>query len=146
MTGTGAQLPPDLYAEVQHFYARQMRSLDDRDFEEFAETFTKDGEFSHSPGQSVRSRPDIVAELRAFHRKFDDDPVVRRHWFAMTTLEEEAAEDGALRAVSYAYVVDTRPGGDQRMGPHCVVHDVLVRVDGELRNRSRRVLQDRFLR
>ncbi|MYT28890.1 MULTISPECIES: nuclear transport factor 2 family protein [unclassified Streptomyces] len=132
-----------LYAEVQHFYARQMQLMDRRDFEAFAATFTEDGEFSHTPGQLARTRAGIVVELREFHRRFDDDPVVRRHWFDMLVVDPQ--QDGSLRATFYALVVDTRPGVDSRLGPSCLVTDVLVRVDGALLNRSRQVRQDRLL-
>ncbi|MEV5139941.1 nuclear transport factor 2 family protein [Streptomyces syringium] len=132
-----------LYAEVQHFYARQMQLMDRRDFEAFAATFTEDGEFSHSPGQLARTRPGIVTELVEFHRRFDDDPVVRRHWFNMIVLDPQ--EDGSLRTTYYAYVINTRPGREPQPGPVCVVTDVLVRVDGVLLNRSRHVRQDRLL-
>ncbi|MFI1203636.1 nuclear transport factor 2 family protein [Streptomyces sp. BHT-5-2] len=132
-----------LHAEVQHFHARQMQLMDRRDFEAFAATFTEDGEFSHTPGQLARTRAGIVAELREFHRRFDDDPVVRRHWFDMLVVDPQ--QDGSLRATFYALVVDTRPGAGSRLGPSCLVTDVLVRVDGALLNRSRQVRQDRLL-
>ncbi|MGY6653668.1 nuclear transport factor 2 family protein [Amycolatopsis sp. TRM77291] len=133
-----------LYAEVQHFYARQTHLLDGREFEGYAATFTEDGEFLHSPGRpAAKTRQGIVRELRDFHRKFDEDPVVRRHWFNMIVLDP--APDGVLNATFYALVATTRPGGRIDVSPSCVVHDVLVRENGELRTKSRRVVQDRLL-
>jgi actinorhodin biosynthesis protein ActVIA len=44
----------------------------------------------------------------------------------------------------YALVVTTRPGGKPEIAPSCVVHDVLVRHEGGLRNRSRRVEHDQL--
>lgn len=140
---TATQDPTDLYAEVQHFYARQMQLMDRRDFEAFAATFTQDGEFSHTPGQLARTRAGIVDELREFHKRFEQDPVVRRHWFNMIVVEPQ--HDGSFRTTYYAQVVNTRPGADTQLGPSCVVTDVLVRVDGALLNRSRQVRQDRLL-
>lgn len=140
---TATQDPTDLYAEVQHFYARQMQLMDRRDFEAFAATFTRDGEFSHTPGQLARTRAGIVDELREFHKRFEQDPVVRRHWFNMIVVEPQ--QDGSFHTTYYAQVVNTRPGADTQWGPSCVVTDLLVRVDGALLNRSRQVRQDRLL-
>ncbi len=134
----------DLYAEVQHFYARQMRLMDIRDFVAFADTFTEDGEFSHSPGQLARTRAGIVAELEDFHKRYDNDPLVRRHWFNMIIVDPQ--EDGSLLTSYYAYVINTRPGVEPQLGPSCVVSDVLVRdAGGQLLNKSRVVRQDRLL-
>ncbi|MEX5633295.1 nuclear transport factor 2 family protein [Parafrankia sp. FMc2] len=134
----------DLYAEVQNFYARQMQSMDQRDFVAFAGTFTEDGEFSHTPGQLARGRADIIAELREFHRRFDGDPVVRRHWFGMTCLEP--LDGQSWQATYYAYTVNTRPGAAApTIGPSCLVTDVLVRTAAGLLNHSRYVRQDRLL-
>ncbi|WP_285502412.1 nuclear transport factor 2 family protein [Actinokineospora sp. NBRC 105648] len=141
-TESTTEVTAERYAEVQHFYARQMRLLDDRDFPAFAATFTEDGEFSHTPGHAVSTRAGIVAELHEFHRRFDGDPVVRRHWFDMIVLDP--APGGALTASFYAYAITVRPGGDQVVGPSCLVRDVLVREAGQLRNRSRHVTQDRL--
>ncbi|MEU6131752.1 nuclear transport factor 2 family protein [Saccharopolyspora sp. NPDC047091] len=133
----------ETYAEVQHFYARQMQFMDERDFAAFAATFIPAGEFSHTPGQTAHGRAQIVDELQRFHRRFDDDPVIRRHWFDMIVLDELGR--GELGARFYAYVVDTRPGATApRLGPSCTVSDVLVRTDGGLLNKSRHVRQDRL--
>ncbi|EMD26160.1 nuclear transport factor 2 family protein [Amycolatopsis azurea] len=133
----------DLYAEVQQFYARQMQLLDGGAFEAYAETFTEDGEFRHTPGREpARTRAGISAELHEFHKRFDDDPVQRRHWFGMMNLEPQ--DDDTIRATVYALVVTTRPGGKPAIAPSCVVYDVLVWEDGELFNRSRRVEHDQL--
>ncbi|MBF6328257.1 nuclear transport factor 2 family protein [Nocardia transvalensis] len=145
MTTNISLVSTELYSEVQQFYGRQVRLLDGRDFEGYAATFTVDGEFEHSPGRPpARTRAGITTELRDFHRKFDDDPVVRRHWFSMLTLDP--AEDGTIEATFYALVVTTRATGKPDISPSCVVYDTLVRGEtGELLLRSRRVVQDREL-
>jgi actinorhodin biosynthesis protein ActVIA len=131
----------DLYVEVQEFYARQMQLLDGGAFEEYADTFTEDGEFTHTPNQpAARTRAGIVHELHRFHERFAADPVVRRHWFNMIRLEPQ--DDGSVRSTYYALVVTTRPGRNVTIAPSCVVHDVLVRENGALLNRSRRVEHD----
>ncbi|MDF3293361.1 nuclear transport factor 2 family protein [Streptomyces silvisoli] len=132
----------DIYVAVSQFYGRQVQLLDSNRFEEYAQTFTADGEFQHTPGvPPARTHTGIIEELRRFNTRFDDDPVQRRHMFSMLNLSRR--EDGAFDATFYALVLTTRPGGKQPVvGPSCLVHDVLVIEDGEVRNRSRRVTHD----
>jgi actinorhodin biosynthesis protein ActVIA len=130
-----------IYAEVQGFYARQMQRLDAGKFEDYAATFTEDGEFSHTPGmEPARTRDGIVAELYDFHKKFENDPMQRRHWFNMIDLDPQP--DGVIFATFYALIVKTRPGQVAAIAPSCVVHDVLVRTSEGLLNKSRRVEYD----
>lgn len=133
----------ELYVDVQQHYARQMQLLDGEDFDGYADTFTLDGEFAHTPGQpAARTRAGIVEELRRFHLRFADDPVQRRHWFTMINIEPRG--DGSVRATCYALVGTIRPGAAPVLAPSCVVHDVLVRDNGRLLNRSRRVEHDQL--
>ncbi|UQI46565.1 nuclear transport factor 2 family protein [Streptomyces sp. HU2014] len=148
MTSRRSGSEPDerlLYAEVQQFYARQMQSLDAGKLEAYAETFTEDGEFSHTPGREPsRTRAGITADLYDFHKRFEDDPVQRRHWFNMIDLDPR--DDGSIHSTFYVLVVTTRPGvREPEVAPSCLVQDVLVHENGELRNRSRRVGYDQFL-
>lgn len=130
-----------LYARVQHFYAWQMQAIDERRFEEYANTFTQDGVFQHSPKQAAaQGRAEIVKVLVDFHRRFDDDPVQRRHWFNHVKLE--LLDDGSVGSTVYALVVTTRPGGKPEIAPSCVVHDVLVQDGEAVYTRSRRVSHD----
>lgn len=141
---TGSSVSPDLYVEVLHFYGRQMQALDSRDFEAFAATFTEDGIFKHSPElDPAQTRPGIVEVLHEFHKRFNDDPVQRRHWFNHLVVEQE--EDGTLRSTGYGMVITTRPGGKPDLGPSCVMNDVLVREEDTLRVRSRMIDHDRDL-
>lgn len=134
----------DLYVEVQHFYAKQMQLLDGGAFEDYAATFTEDGEFAHTPQQpAARTRYGIVKELREFHKRFENDPVVRRHWFNMISLDPQ--DDDTVLSTYYALVVTTRPGRNVTIAPSCVVHDILVRQNGSLFTRSRRVEHDQVL-
>ncbi|MEV6430721.1 nuclear transport factor 2 family protein [Nocardia sp. NPDC051463] len=78
---TTVAVPTELYAEVQWFYADQMQRLDDRDIPGYAETFTEEAEFEHTPGRPpARTRARIVADLVEFHQRFETDPMQRRHW------------------------------------------------------------------
>lgn len=148
-TGTATAGAPavgaELYAEVQQFYARQVHLLDAVRAEEFAATFAVDGVFEHSPDSpAARGREGIAAEVRQFNEsRFAHDPVQRRHWFSMLRVEEQP--DGSLHNSFYALVVITRPGQlEPVIAPSCVVRDVLVRENGELRTLSRKVSQDRY--
>ncbi|MEN8650839.1 nuclear transport factor 2 family protein [Streptomyces sp. 21So2-11] len=141
---TATTAPPastDLLVRAQHFYAHQMQHLDAGRFEEYAATFTEDGEFQHSPGvDPARTRPGIVRELVDFHRRFDGDPVQRRHWFNHMALEHQ--EDGTVRSTVYALVVTVRPGGKPDVAPSCLVHDTLVDGPEGIRLKSRRITHD----
>ncbi|MFD9130192.1 nuclear transport factor 2 family protein [Kitasatospora sp. NPDC059571] len=139
------RVPTDLYLRVQQFYARQMQALDDLRFTEYAATFTEDGSFQHAPGvEPARGRAAILGVLEDFNRRFEDDPVQRRHWFNQIVLDEQ--EDGSLRSTVYTLVVHARPGVRQpEIAPSCVVHDVLEVTDGEVLTRSRLVTYDHLV-
>ncbi|MGW1911490.1 nuclear transport factor 2 family protein [Streptomyces sp. NPDC002076] len=142
-TTVTARTLTDLYAQVQHFYAHQMQALDGLRFEDYAATFTEDGTFQHSPGaEPARTRPGIVRELMEFHKRFENDPVRRRHWFNHIALEPQS--DGSIRSTVYALVVTVRPGGKPEIAPSCVVHDVLEVAGDQVLTRSRLVTHDQM--
>jgi actinorhodin biosynthesis protein ActVIA len=61
----------ELYAEIQQFYADQMQRLDNRDLTGYAETFTEDAEFEHTPSRPPTvTRAGIVSDLVEFHKRF----------------------------------------------------------------------------
>jgi actinorhodin biosynthesis protein ActVIA len=132
------------YLEVLQYYARQMQCLDDGDLAGYAATFTEDGEFSHTPGRPpARTRAGILDDLVEFHRRFEADPMRRRHHFSMVDIDHGDGDGATLTATAYALVVAQRPGAAPEVRASCVVHDVLVRdADGGLRNRSRLVQYD----
>jgi actinorhodin biosynthesis protein ActVIA len=133
----------ELYALVQHFYARQMQALDANRFEEYAATFIEDGVFQHTPSAPPAvTRENIVAELIRFNQRYEGDPVRRRHWFNHLVLDEQ--EDGTLKATIYALVITTRPGAAPEIKPSCVVEDVLEVDGGQVLARSRAVSHDQL--
>ncbi|MFE0464622.1 nuclear transport factor 2 family protein [Kitasatospora sp. NPDC058965] len=140
---TKTLVPTEVHAQVQHFYAHQMQALDSLRFEDYAATFTEDGSFQHSPqAEPAVTRAGIVRELVEFHKRFDGDPVQRRHWFTHVALQPQP--DGSYASTVYALVVTTRPGGTPVIAPSCVVHDVLEVTDGEVLTRSRLVTHDQM--
>jgi actinorhodin biosynthesis protein ActVIA len=133
----------ELYTQVQQFYARQMQALDGGDFERYAQSFTDEGVFQHSPGaEPAKGRDGIVRELVEFHKRFDGDPVQRRHWFNHIILDRRP--DGALASTVYALVVTVRPGDKPVIAPSCVVHDVLAVSDAGIQAVSRLVTHDQM--
>ncbi|UWZ40564.1 nuclear transport factor 2 family protein [Dactylosporangium roseum] len=120
-----------------------MQALDEGKLEAYADTFTEDAVFGHTPGREpARTRPGILSDLYEVRQRQAADPQQRRHLFTMVDVEELTA--GRLRATSYALVLTTRPGGGPEMVRSCVVRDVLVRDDGQLRNAERLVDHDGF--
>jgi actinorhodin biosynthesis protein ActVIA len=133
----------ELYAEVLQYYARQMQALDEGKLEAYAESFTEDAVFGHTPGREpARTRQGILADLYEVRERFAADPQQRRHMFTM--VDVESLPDGRLRSTCYALVLTTRPGNGPEMVRSCVVRDVLVREDGRLRNQERLVDHDGF--
>ncbi|MFC9975254.1 nuclear transport factor 2 family protein [Spirillospora sp. NPDC127200] len=130
-----------LYAEVQQFYARHMRLLDTGEVEEWSRTFTEDGSFlPPSLPEPVRGRAALAAAARKAAARLAEEGEVHRHVMGM--VEVEPAPDGALSVRGYTQVVATPRGGPARLHLMCVCEDVLVREDGELRVRERRVTRD----
>src|SRR5262245_64819497 len=84
-----------LYQEIQHFYARQMRFLDNGMATEWAQTFTEDGVFlanAHPEPQSGRVQ--IEAAARKTSMQLAEQGVQRRHWLGMLEVSEEP--DGSV--------------------------------------------------
>lgn len=131
----------ELYAEVQQYYARQMQALDNGKLEDYAATFTEDAVFGHTPGREpARTRAGIIKDLYEVHKRFENDPQQRRHLFTMIDIEPQ--DDGSIRSTCYALVLTTRPQRGPELVRSCVVHDVLVRENGSLLNKSRHVEHD----
>ncbi len=133
----------ELYAEILQYYARQMQALDEGKIETYADTFTEDAVFGHTPGREpARTRAGILADLREVRVRLEADGQQRRHLFTM--VDAEPWSDGELRTTCYALVLTTLPGSGPELVRSCVVRDVLVREDGRLHNRQRLVDHDGF--
>ncbi|MFJ9008914.1 nuclear transport factor 2 family protein [Streptomyces canus] len=130
-----------LYQEVLHFYARQMRSLDEGNVAEWAETFTEDGVF----GANAHPRPQVGrAAIRQgaaeATRRLAEQGVQRRHWLGMLEVSRNA--DGSVTALSYAQVLATSQGGKAELELSCSCEDLLVREGDRLLVRRRQVYRD----
>ncbi|MEU7578559.1 nuclear transport factor 2 family protein [Streptomyces sp. NPDC041068] len=140
---TRAHQPVDerLHSRVVQFYARQMQALDAGRFPEYADSFTEDGVFQHTPGtEPARTRAGILAELLEFNKKYEADPVQRRHYFSQVLLEPQ--DDGTYRSTVYALIVRTRSGERPEVWPSCVVNDVVVEGPDGIHLKSRHVTYD----
>ncbi|MFF7146181.1 MULTISPECIES: nuclear transport factor 2 family protein [Streptomyces] len=139
MASTRSAAAPEVYAEVLHFYARQMHMMDGGDFAGFAKTFMEDGVFTLAGGRGVlEGREAIGAAAEAAEARYQGGRP--RHWFDMMTAEETA--DGTLETTYYALVSVTARDGSVRFEPSCVVRDTLVRRDGGLLMLSRTITRD----
>jgi actinorhodin biosynthesis protein ActVIA len=134
------QVTGDVYAEVQTFYAQQMRRVDALDIEGFADTFTEDGEVVHAGGQRQRGRAEMLAGMRASLPRYRDIAV--RHWFDHLLIETDPADENVLHVSYYTLVTQTDREGQVTFQPTFTVDDVLVRVDGRLLTRSRVIHRD----
>ncbi|MFD3540799.1 nuclear transport factor 2 family protein [Streptomyces sp. NPDC058662] len=130
-----------LYAEVQQFYAHHMHLLDAGDGEGWALTFTEDGSFAPpSLPEPVVGRAALAAGVAEAAASLAKAGEVHRHLLSMVAVRP--GEDGELAVRSYAQIIATPRGGSPRLHLMCVCDDVLVRVDGELKVRARRVTRD----
>ncbi|MFE5602997.1 nuclear transport factor 2 family protein [Streptomyces coelicoflavus] len=130
-----------LYAEIQEFYAHQMRILDAHDAERWALTFTEDAvlELPTLPGP-VGARDGLARYVRAGADRQRRAGGRLDHWVGM--LDVQPRPDGTLHTRCSALVYVT-PGGGGPKGLHvCVMEDVLVRTGGEWRAAHRRVTRD----
>ncbi|MFD9443920.1 nuclear transport factor 2 family protein [Streptomyces sp. NPDC060006] len=137
---TYSQVDGDLYAEVQTYYAWQMRRVDNLDIEGFAATFTEDGEVVHAGGQHQSGREEMIAGMRASLPRYRDIAV--RHWFGHPYIETDAQDPDTLRVSYYTLVSLTDREGKVSFQPTFTVEDVLVRRDGRLLTRSRVIHRD----
>ncbi|MFD8230104.1 nuclear transport factor 2 family protein [Streptomyces massasporeus] len=130
----------ELYVEVLRFYAGQMALLDSLDLDGYADTFTEDGVTHHvHRGQKLEGRAALLEHARAALPRYRE--VVVRHWNDNYRMEQ--SEDGSLTVAYGSLVTLTDKEGQVRFESTYAVTDVLVRVDGRLRTRSRTLLRDR---
>ncbi|MFG2622713.1 nuclear transport factor 2 family protein [Streptomyces sp. NPDC048507] len=130
-----------LYAEVQHFYAQQMRILDGPDAGGWPDTFTEDALFERPPVSApVRVRAGRTGCVRAGAAREREAGSRLDHWIGMLDVRPQA--DGSLRTRCSALAYATPGGGGSRVLYVYVMEDVLVPVHGAWRTAHRRVTRD----
>lgn len=155
-----SRVSPELRIEVEQFYAWQMPLLEERRLEEFLETLTEDGSIEHRPGGwKIEGRARLLEEMSARRGDAEKprvggisarearendvayyDGLVYRYWFDRVRIEP--VDEDTLHVRYLAIVSMTDAAGRVSFEPTTTVEDVLVRVGGELRTRSRVVTHD----
>jgi hypothetical protein len=151
--GAGALTEVDaaLYAEIEQFYAGQIRLLSDGAVRRWAETFTKEAVFeqdgrlgqdgSRAPRAVWRGRADIVAAATAgASGRAQATGVVRRYWVGMLTVGRIDAD--TLRTGYYGALVNTVPDTGAGLFRSTFGTDVLVRDGVEWLVAHRRIDHD----
>ncbi|MET8036738.1 nuclear transport factor 2 family protein [Streptomyces sp. NPDC005345] len=137
-----------LYAQVQQFYAHQMRILDadadadaDAVEERWAATFTEDAvvELPLLPAP-LRARAGLTHYARAAADRRRRAGSRLHHWVGM--LDVRPRPDGTLHTRCSALAHATPPGATSKVLYVCVMEDVLVRTHGTWRTAHRRITRD----
>lgn len=130
-----------VYAEVAQFYARHMYLLDSGAAQEWAAGFTEDGAFAPpSAPAPIRGRARLIEGVRAARAELARLGEQHRH--LLLSLDVAPQPDGTITVRSYAQIIATPRDQAPRVHLMCVTYDVLVREDGELRIKDRRVTRD----
>ncbi|HEU5333334.1 MAG TPA: nuclear transport factor 2 family protein [Actinocrinis sp.] len=123
--GVGA-VGADVYYEVQQFYAHHMQVLDDARVDEWAATFTPDGEMASNAQPTVAGREALASKARTAHAKLAQEGITRRHWLGMVTVRETGVDRVAARC--FSLVIDIPKGGKAGLRLSAVCEDELVRT------------------
>lgn len=139
---TGRPVDPTVYADLQHFYARQSQAFDARDADAWAATFTADAVFTSVGlgGVTAHGREALASGLRRADRS---DAPATRHWTGM--LVADAVTPGRVRVRSYALIVIPHGGGDDdgpRVERSTVCTDELVHSPAGWAVAHREVVRD----
>ncbi|WP_028662084.1 nuclear transport factor 2 family protein [Saccharomonospora saliphila] len=121
----------EVYAAVQHFYARQMALLDEGSGDAWADTFSEDAVFAEPRmPEPLIGREAIRASVHRTIAGHRDAGRTTRHWFGMLVVEP--GPEGVLHTRSYALTMVTPSGGSVGILGHAVCRDQLVAAgDGQ---------------
>ncbi|WP_067667794.1 nuclear transport factor 2 family protein [Nocardia miyunensis] len=126
-------------AAIHQLYARQSRAIDSGAAQEWAQTFTADGEF-HSPTYpepvvGTAALTEFAAEFDRAARAADER---RRH--VLSNLLVERVDADTLAVSGYLQVLATRIGGESRLVRFTTIDDRLTR-HGDDWSITRRVVE-----
>lgn len=143
MTPSDTDVDATVLAQLHQLYARQSHLIDGGAADEWARTFTPDGEF-RSPSYPA---PVVgVEELTAFAERFFAAATaageVHRHVITNVDVEPDDGDTLAVRA--YLQIVATVRGGQSRVVRFTTLTDRVVRHDGAWRIARRTVRRDDF--
>ncbi|CAM5607116.1 hypothetical protein SALBM135S_07216 [Streptomyces alboniger] len=129
------------FAEVQQFYGRHMRAMDEGRVTDWTGDFTRDAVFAtNARAEPQRGRTEIAANAAAAARRLEESGILRRH--CITTLELQEGADDVLVARTYALITKTTVGGTSELEFVCTCLDQLIRRSGRLYIRYRQVYRD----
>ncbi|GAA3501018.1 hypothetical protein GCM10019016_081250 [Streptomyces prasinosporus] len=130
-----------LFAEIQQFYGRHMRAMDEGRVEDWTGDFMPDAVFAtNARPEPQRGRAEIARNAEAAARQLQEKGILRRH--CVTTLELQQASGLTLLAKTYALITKTVVGGRSELEFVCTCEDVLVRNEGRWFIRHRQVFRD----
>ncbi len=126
---------------IQQLYGHQSHCIDSGRQQDWAQTFTDNGEF-HSPSypEPVVGFDDLAAFAARFHAAAEAVDEVHRH--VLTNLVVEAVDESALAVRGYLQIVATARGGESRLVRMTTVDDRVVRVGEEWKIARRTVSRD----
>ncbi len=130
-----------LFVQVQQFYGRHMRAMDEGRVADWTGDFIPDAVFAtNARAEPQRGRDEIARNAAAAARQLEEKGVLRRH--CVTTLEVDEDASGVLVARMYALISRTVVGGAPELEFVCTCQDELVRQSGRLFIRHRQVHRD----
>lgn len=126
---------------IQQLYGHQSHCIDSGRQQDWAQTFTDNGEF-HSPSypEPVVGFGDLAAFAARFYAAAEAVDEVQRH--VLTNLVVEAVDESALAVRGYLQIVATARGGESRLVRMTTVDDRVVRVGEEWKIARRTVSRD----
>ncbi|BCK72928.1 hypothetical protein Srufu_068810 [Streptomyces libani subsp. rufus] len=138
---TGRDVSASLYVEIQQFYGRHMRAMDECRVEVWTSDFTEDAVFATNARPEPQIGRTVIAEgARKAAQLLTEQGDRRRH--CVGTLEVSERPDGTVVAKSYAQLVRTPQEGETVLELFCTCEDVLIREEGRLFIKHRQVYRD----
>ncbi|MCX4393247.1 MULTISPECIES: nuclear transport factor 2 family protein [Streptomyces] len=130
-----------LFAEIQQFYGRHMRAMDEGRVADWTDDFTHDAVFAtNARPEPQRGRAEIAQNAEAAARQLQEKGILRRH--CVTTMELQQATGLTLLAKTYALITKTVVGGRSELEFVCTCEDVLARHEDRWFIRHRQVFRD----
>lgn len=130
-----------LHLEIQQFYGRHMRAMDEGRVADWTADFTEDAVFAtNARPRPQEGRAAIAAGAEEAARSLAEKGIVRRH--VVGTLEVDERPDGTVVAKTDALIVSTPSGGQSTLELMCTCEDVFVRREGRLFVQRRQVYRD----
>lgn len=128
---------PHIYTQVLSFYAAQVRAVDTKNIEGFADTFTSDGVIEHHSGARYEGRKAMLEDMRRRLPAYEG--VKTKHWFGQLLVTEE---DDRILTDYYACLTIVGPDGSIKVSGTFNVRDILISADSGLRVLERLIRPD----